>query len=271
MFNSSDNRLSITTGTIVRFFLVVIVIAMLYYLRDVLLVVVAAVVIASALEPLVRRLGKWHIHRVVAAVFIYLVIAGILATILVFFMPFLVNDTVSFLSSLPRTISLDDVWSPIRDFGINIGPSASSAVSNISIADLVNSMQSAITGTTAGAFKTASFLFGGVLSFFLIIVLSFYLVVQEDGVENFLRIITPANKHEYVINLWGRARRKIGSWLQGQILLGILIGTLVYLVLMVVGIPHALVLAVLAGIFELIPVFGPVISSVPAILVAYTI
>ena len=49
-----------------------------------------------------------------------------------------------------------------------------------------------------------------------------------------------------------------------------MIGVLVYLVLMVVGVPHALVLAVLAGVFELIPIFGPIISSVPAILVAYT-
>ena len=270
MPNIVQNKWSISTGTIVRFFMVAIVIAALYYLRDVLLVVVSAVVIASALEPLVRRMGKWHIHRVVAAVIIYLILAAIIALILVFFMPLLVNDTISFLTSVPRQISLEDIWSPIQNFGINIGPSAGSAISTISLADLVGGLQSAITGTSAGAFKTASFIFGGVLSFFLIIVLSFYLVVQEDGVENFLKIITPSNKHEYVINLWGRARRKIGSWLQGQILLGVLIGILVYLVLTVVGIPHALVLAVLAGGFELIPIFGPVISSVPAILVAYT-
>ena len=261
MFNVSENRFSITTGTIVRFFMVAIVIAVLYYLRDVLLVVVSAVVIASAVEPVVRRLGKYHINRVFAAVIIYLVLAGVLAGVLVFFMPLVVNDAISFLANVPRQISLDDVWSPIRDFGINIGPSSSSAISTLSLADLVNGLQSAITGTTAGAFQAASFIFGGVFSFFLIVVLSFYLVVQEDGVENFLRIVTPANRHEYVINLWGRARRKIGSWLQGQILLGVLIGILVYFVLMIVGIP---------GCFELIPVFGPIISSVPAILIAYT-
>jgi len=270
MQTTSGNRLSLSTGTIVRFFLVVIVIAALYYLRDVLLVIVAAVVIASALEPIVRRMGKFHIHRIVAAVFIYLILATGIALTLVFFMPLLVNDSISFLSSIPKTISVDDIWSPIRDFGINIGPTSTSAVSSISLSDLVNSLQSAITGTTAGAFKTASFIFGGVFSFILIVVLSFYLVVQEDGVENFLRIITPAHQHEYIINLWGRARRKIGSWLQGQVLLGVLIGVLVYFVLIVVGVPHALVLAVLAGVFELIPIFGPIISSVPAILVAYT-
>lgn len=264
------NRISISTGTLTRFFLIIIILAALYYLRDVLLVVIAAVVIASAVEPVVRRMGRYRIHRVFAAIMIYLVLATALALVLVFFMPLLVNDTIDFLSNVPKQISLDDIWSPIRDFGINVGPSAASTVSTVSLADLVSNLQTAITGTTAGAFKTASFVFGGVLSFFLIIVLSFYLVVQEDGVENFLRIITPSNRHEYAINLWGRARRKIGSWLQGQLLLGVLIGVLVYLVLMVVGVPHALVLAVLAGAFELIPVFGPIISSVPAILVTYS-
>ncbi len=269
MFTSPGGT-SISTGTIIRFFLVVIVIAALYYLRDVLLVVVAAVVIASALEPIVRRMGRFHIHRVVAAVLIYIIVAALLAAVLVFFVPLLINDSVSFLASLPRTISVDDIWNPIRDIGINVLPSSVTSGQDISIADLVNNLQSTLAGTTAGAFKTASFVFGGVLSFMLIVVLSFYLVVQEDGVENFLRLITPANRHEYAINLWGRARRKIGSWLQGQILLGVIVGVLVYLTLAVVGIPHALVLAVLAGVFELIPVFGPVISSVPAILIAFT-
>jgi predicted PurR-regulated permease PerM len=215
-------------------------------------------------------MGRFHIHRVVAAVLIYIILAAAIAAILVFFLPLLVNDSVSFLSSLPRTISIDDVWNPIRDIGINVLPASVGSGQNISLADLVNGLQSAIAGTTAGAFKTASFVFGGVLSFFLIVVLSFYLVVQEDGVENFIRLITPSAKHDYAINLWGRARRKIGSWLQGQILLGVIVGVLVYLILAIVGIPHALVLAVLAGVFELRPVFGPVISSVPAILIAFT-
>ncbi|MEK9178013.1 MAG: AI-2E family transporter, partial [Patescibacteria group bacterium] len=76
--------------------------------------------------------------------------------------------------------------------------------------------------------------------------------------------------HEYIIDLWARSQRKIALWLQGQIILGIVIGVLVYLVLMIVGIPHALVLALFAAILEIIPVFGPIIASVPAILLAFT-
>ena len=152
--------------------------------------------------------------------------------------------------------------------GFNIGSlttSASLSAHTISLSDFANQLQNLVAGTSssgAGAFRTASIFFGGFLSFLLIVILSFYLSVQEEGVAEFLRIITPVSNHKYVIDLWNRSQRKIGFWLQGQVLLGILIGVLVYLVLSVVGIPYALPLALLAALFEIIPVFGPIISSV---------
>jgi predicted PurR-regulated permease PerM len=92
------------------------------------------------------------------------------------------------------------------------------------------------------------------------------LAVQEGGVEKFLKIITPVKRETYVVDLWKRSQRKIGYWMQGQLLLGLLVGVLVYLGLMILGVQNALVLAVLAGVLEIIPVFGPIVSAIPAIL-----
>ena len=268
MSDTPYSRISISTGTIVRFLLVVVTLILLYYISDVLLVILAAIVIASAIEPLVRRLKKRSIHRVVSVLIIYICVAILLAALFIFFVPMVVNDTASFLNNLPDTISFGQLWSPIRDIGVTLG-STSVGSHTVSIAEFVRGLQSLVIGTGAGAFQTASLIFGGVLSFALVVVLSFYLAVQEDGVDDFLRIITPIRHHEYIIDLWKRSQRKIALWLQGQIILGIVVGVLVYLVLMVVGIPHALVLAVFAGLFEIIPVFGPIISSIPAILIAF--
>ena len=267
--SSKDSNIIISTGTIVRFFMIVILLLALYYMSDVLLVVVAAIVIASAIEPIVRRLRLLKLHRTVAVIIVYVLIALVLATILIFFMPMVVSDTTEFLSSLPKTISLGQLWSPIHDLGTSFG-STSLSTHSVSVSDFINGLQSLIVGTGEGAFQTASAIFGGVLSFVLIVVLSFYLSVQQNGVDNFLRIITPVKHHDYIIDLWKRSQRKIGLWLQGQIILGIVVGVLVYLVLMIVGIPHALVLALFAGVLEIIPVFGPIISSVPAIIIAFS-
>jgi len=266
---SQDIHIELNTGTIIKFFLIAILIAALYYVLDVVLVVLAAIVIASALEPVIKRLGKYRIHRTVASVLIYILIAAVLAAIFIFFVPVLANDMVAFLNNLPRTISLGDLWSPMQDVGVSLSPGVL-ASHTISISDFVNNLQSILVGTSAGAFKTATLVFGGAISFILIVVLSFYLAVQEDGVDQFLRIITPVRQHEYISGLWKRSQLKIGYWLQGQIILGIVIGVLVYVMLVIVGIPHALILALLAAVFEIIPVFGPIISSVPALIVAFT-
>ena len=115
---------------------------------------------------------------------------------------------------------------------------------------------------------TAAF-FGGALSLILIIVISFYLSVQEHGIENFLKIVTPREYEGYILDLWARSRRKIGLWLQGQFLLGILVGVLVFLGLTILGVKYALLLAILTAIFEVIPVFGPVMAAIPAVGIAF--
>jgi predicted PurR-regulated permease PerM len=121
-----------------------------------------------------------------------------------------------------------------------------------------------------GVFSTASSIFGGVVSFIIMLVLSFYLAVQEDGVARFLRLVTPARHEKYVVDLWHRSQTKIGYWMQGQLILAVLVGVLVYIGLLIVGIPHALLLAVIAGAFELIPLFGATLAAIPTLFIAFT-
>ncbi len=240
----------------------------LYYISDVVLAVVAAVILASSVEPAVVRLQRYKIHRVLAVIFVYLFIAIVLAALLIFFIPIVANDLIAFLQNIPPTFSLEHIWAPVQNLGISVG-STTIGPGTISTADFIKGLQSLITGSSAGAVQTLSLIFGGFLGLILIVVLAFYFSVQEDGVADFLRIVTPIKHHTYIIDLWRRSQRKIGYWLQGQLILGVVVGVLVYVVLFFVGIKHALLLALLAGVFEIIPVFGPIISSVPAILLAF--
>jgi len=254
--------ITISTGTIFRAILILILVYVLWYLRNIVLVVLAAIIIASALEPATQWCMRHRIHRIAAVVLMYILIGLFFAGILVFFVPQLLNEAVNYLASVPDTINVSDLWPSIQSFIPISGQS-------ISLHDLVAALQNNISGTTGNAFHTATVIFGGALSFLLTVILSFYLSVQEDGVVNFLRIITPVKSHEYVLGLWRRSRRKIGLWLQGQLLLCLVIGVLVYLGLLLLHVPHALLLASLAGMFELIPVFGPIMSSIPALITAF--
>jgi predicted PurR-regulated permease PerM len=112
-------------------------------------------------------------------------------------------------------------------------------------------------------------IFSSILDFILIVVISFYLAVQKNGIENFLRIIIPSKKEEYIINLWNRTEVKIGRWMQGQLLLAVIIGPLVFLGLTLFQVKYALTLAIVASVFELIPIFGPILSAVPAVIFGF--
>ncbi|MEK7069299.1 MAG: AI-2E family transporter, partial [Patescibacteria group bacterium] len=121
---------------------------------------------------------------------------------------------------------------------------------------------------SGGLFKTLSVAFGSIFNVFSIILISFYLSIQERGIENFLRLIFPIKYEDYVVDLWARSSKKIAFWVKGQMLLGLVVAILIYLMLSLLGIQYALVLALIAGILEMIP-YGTLVALIPAIAFSY--
>lgn len=263
--NNSIN-ISITPGSVIKILFIFLMAYLLFVVRDLLLVILTSVVLASAVEPITRWLMRRKIPRPVAVVTIYVAAIALVAFLVTGFLPPLAKDVKNIASTVPQYIesvsSTDFEQFPGLSFLIG------QFNQSVSSSDFLNQITTFTGQATFGFVATASAVFGGLLSFVLIIVISFYLAVQEDGVGNFLRIVTPIKHEKYVIDLWKRSQRKIGLWMQGQLLLGVIVGVLTYLGLMILGVKNAFFLAVLAGVFELIPIFGPILSAIPAIGVA---
>ncbi|OGC87663.1 hypothetical protein A3D70_01135 [Candidatus Adlerbacteria bacterium RIFCSPHIGHO2_02_FULL_54_18] len=260
-----DINVHITSGSIITTLLFLTLAALLWVLRDIVLIVVTAVVIASAMEPAIRFITRWRVHRILAVILIYVLMASVFLSILLVFVPPLLGDAADFLSRLPETLSgfnLNEATHGLLPWG-NVGDQISSA-------DLLRNISTTLADTTGGVFTTVSAFFGGLASFVLIVVFSFYFSVQETGVDDFLRVVTPIKEQTYVLHLWKRSQEKIGKWMQGQLMLGAIVGILLYLGLTILGIPNALLLAVIAGLFELIPVFGQILAAIPALAIAFS-
>jgi predicted PurR-regulated permease PerM len=253
---------TITAGTIAMVFLFAALAGLLWILRDIVLIVLTAVVIASAMEPGIQWLGRYRINRVFGVILIYLSVATVFFGALFFFVPPLLQDAASFFSRLPATLSSLNIADATHGLLPNFG--------SFSSPDFWQGISQTISGTATGAFATLSTVFGGITSFILIVVFAFYFSVQETGVDDFLRVVTPTQHQAYVLNLWKRSQQKIGKWMQGQLILACIVGVLLYLGLTILGVPNALLLAVIAALFELIPVFGQILAAIPAIAVAYT-
>ena len=293
--------IQITTGTIVRAILVVAAFVLLYTIRDILLVVLTSVVIAAAIEPAIQSLIRLRIKRIPAVILTYATIVLVLLGIFYVFLPPLVTDTSSFLSTVSQYIDKVSFWNPLnsdvagqnpQNFvenvakGIDVSKEVTKEITDGGSALLqiggqggaapggldgqLSKFQQSVSNISDSFIKLMSIIFGGVLSFILIAVLSFYLAVQENGVESFLRIVTPVKYEAYVVGLWRRSQQKIGYWMQGQLLLALLVGVLVYLGLMILGVKNALLFAIIAAVLEVIPVFGPIIASIPPIVAGFS-
>jgi predicted PurR-regulated permease PerM len=250
MEKTNDKVVSISTGSIFHGMLLVVLLLALYYLRDLVFVFLTSIVIASFVESGVKKLGARRVGRTFAVVIIYFLTLGILGSLMYFFVPVFISEISQFSVFLAKYL-----------------PDSSSVVSttsSIPFSDLFASFQNITTSAGSGALQAGIAIFGGVFNFVLLVVLSFYLSVDKKGIETFLRIVSPASQSDYVVDLWRRTERKIGLWFQGQLLLALLVGVLIYLGLLVFGVQYALLLAAAAAVSELIP-FGIILAAIPAV------
>jgi predicted PurR-regulated permease PerM len=270
-----DMEITISSGTMVRALLIIVLFALAWFLRDILLVVLMAVVLASVIEPAVLFFVSKNVPRLFALVFIYVVGAGMITGLFYFFVPAILGDLAQFARTLPDSVELSVFQDLVPGGGST--PSLLSTVSSSATdlaqglrdgANIVDLLQNEL--LKGGALHSLSVFFGGLLSIVFIVVFSFYLAAQERGIESFLRLIAPMKSRGYVVDLWKRSQKKIGLWFQGQLVLGLLVGVITFLVLSILGLSSPLLFAILIMVFELIPVFGPIMAAVPAIAVAFT-
>ena len=261
-------ELSITTGSWIRGVIVLAIAYMLFLVSELILVIITSIVIASAIEPATNWAKRRNIPRLLMILLVY-IISGFLFAGLFYFILFpLIGEMSSFIKTL--TIYSDSFASGgvISDLFRTQNLFGSFGTPTV-IRELSSYLNSLSVFLSQGVFSSISTIFGGILNFLLIVVLSFYLVVQENGVSKFLKIITPLKHEQYVIDLWRRSQAKIGLWIQGQLLVSIMVMMLVYIGLLIMNVPNALLLAVMAGVFDLVPIIGPIVASVPAIFVGF--
>ena len=254
-------QINITSGLIVKIIVILTLAYLVFLLKDLAFILLTAVVIASAVEPASKALMKKGIPRPLSVIILYLSFILVFTGVATLILPPLAQDVKSLISTIPNYIET------VSSQELENIPGLSLLFDQFAFSpDLIAEQFSAYAGkATFGFFEVAGTIFGGIFSFILIFVISFYLSVQNDGVASFLRVITPLKHEPYVLDLWRRSQRKIGLWMQGQLLLGVIVGTLTYIGLTILGIQNALLFALIAALFELIPIFGPILAAIPAI------
>ena len=111
---------------------------------------------------------------------------------------------------------------------------------------------------------------GGLFSIFMLLVLTFYFSADDQFVKRSVRVFIPVKYQPYSTNLINRIQEKLGLWIRGQLILCLIIFSMSWLGLSLLGVKYALVLAVFAGVTEFIPYLGPFLGAIPAVFVGFT-
>lgn len=257
-------QVDISTASVFRALLVVLAFVLLYLLSDVLVILLFSIVVASAVSPFVTWLQRYGIPRIVGAIMLYLMVlaaAVILSSLVLPSVSADLSGLTTYVSKITTqlTTSLDTVQQGAPkyfDFVSELG-------------NILEMLSGYLQQFSQSALGLAVRAFGGLFSFVAIIVISFYLSVMKNGIENFLTAVVPERYEEYIIHLWRRVEVKVGLWLQGQLLLALIVGLLVFIGLTALNVRFALVFAILAMVLEIVPVAGPVLAAIPAILMAF--
>ncbi|MFH1611940.1 MAG: AI-2E family transporter [bacterium] len=252
--------MDISASAIFRIILILLGLVFLYLIRDILMMVFVAIVIAAAVGAPVNWLQKKKIPRVLGVAFIYLVVILLLGIVVSMVIP-------------PLTEQMRQLAGHFPAFMDRIGMGVQNWWGNYQIGTglqaILNQVSTKLGQTTSGIFNTIVDLFGGLFSAIVVLVISFYLALQEKGDKEFILSLTPEIHQPYISSLIDRIQNKIGGWLRGQLLLMAIIGLLTYIGLAALGVKYALLLALIAAFLEIIPYIGPIISTIPAVILAF--
>ncbi len=264
---AKDNKavtINIASGTIFKFIVIVAAIGVLYLLRDVILVLIVSVILATALNPWVNALQRRKVPRILATLFIYLAFFGAFAVVLLLLIPPLATQISDIANNFPEYYQrvIND-FERFREFSLQ---------QNLlqTLQSTLETLQNNLAQTTAGVFNAIASIFGGFFSLLGVVIITFYMLLEENALKKFFRSITPAKYHPYAFQLINRAQERLRLWLRGQLILCLLIGVLAYVGLTILGVKYSLVLALWAGLTEFIPYLGPFLGGIPAVFIALT-
>ena len=190
----------ISTGTVVRFFAVLLGVAALFAIRDILFSLIFAVIIASAVEPAIEWLKARRIPRLAAVIAIYFAGLAMFLFLVYLIFPLFAEEIRTFVTSYP--LLEEQIRSGIAQAGTL--PIISFFAANVG--ELFRIPSAYLERLGGGVTDVVAATFGGIFSFVLIVVFSFYLAAQEKGIEIFLRLVTPLRHEAYVLDLWNRSQ-----------------------------------------------------------------
>lgn len=217
-----------------------------------------AILLTTALDPVVDKLTKFKVPRGLSILILYILLIGGLVWGLSSIVSPLVEQTTNLANRLP--VWFDQLGDWLESIGVE-GIDGS----------LVAQQFSQLGAIPANLVHFLIFIFSNLVSVIAILVITFYMLLERKNLSKYLLALFGGEGEARAKTFIDRLEMRLGGWVRGELLLMLIIGLITYIGLLLLKIPYALPLAILAGLLEILPNIGPIISAIPAILVGFTI
>lgn len=241
-------KIDISHKSVIFIAVLILSLWLIYLIRDLLVILFVAVILMSALSPLVKFFVKLKLPKALGIAVTYIVIIGLLSAAIAVILQPLIEESTRLIVTLPSVVG--------QLFNIaNIDKSV---------------FQSELTYLSKNIFSVTLAIFDNLLAIIFLLVITFYLLLERENLETRIASLF-IGKEERIKKSIIAIEEKLGSWLRGQLFLSVIVGLLSYTGLFILNVPYALPLSLIAGVLEVVPVIGPIISAIPAIFIAATI
>lgn len=237
-----------------------IIVAVLWLVRDVLVLVFIAAVLAAGIEPAVHKVrvyGRLFLHRNVrrgtAVAAVYLPFLALVLTLALVLAPRLVADVHQLAVQMP-TLLEKNILQPLDKY-VSMDPVRQLLKQGVHVE------RSSVFGYVRGA-ATA------IASLIAILFMVAYMLMDAHRLRNLVLLFYPADVRAERRRVLSRMARRMSSWLSAQLILAAIMGVATFCFLLILRLPYALPLAILATLGEMVPMIGPILGTTPALAIA---
>ena len=271
--SSSEGVVTWTTSQVVLATIFVVCVFLtfwlLFRLRTVLFLFFVAIVVGTAIRPAVEWLHRRGISRGTGIIIVYILIAALVTGFFAMIFPLLADQAAAISKSLP------EYYSSFRSALINSGNRLLQNIgwripSQISILIWQPNTEEVLSQVEQTLLYT-NLVIRGILGTLAIFLLAYYWTQEHNFILRALLRVVPPQRRKNVREFLQLAETKLGGYIRGQGLLSVAVGLAAFIAYLLIGLPFTLVLAIFAGVMELIPIFGPALGAIPAFLVALSV
>lgn len=256
--NPESKILDISWNTILKLSFAGLLFYLLFLVKNILVWVLFGVIISLLFNPAIDFLQRRRIPRVVGTLGIYLFTFGIIALSLYGSAPLFINEIQKFSSLFPKYF--ETLAPPLQGLGI---------VAFSDSQTFFNTIVGSIEKLSANFFAALFAIFGGIFSTLFVVSIAVFLSIEEKSMERAITIFFPKHYETIALDIWARSQKKVSGWFLSRIISSIFVAGAMYVVLFLFQVQYPLSLALVSGVFNFIPIIGPLfIGFLIALLVA---